>query len=381
MTVPSVCFVSPYAHALFSGDPVGFGGAEVQQGFIARALVARGIDVRFVSYAAGPPRKETRDGIRFHTIPPPGTSEGPRSPGSAHLAFWRAMARADAEVYYQRCAGTLTGLVGLFARLHRRSFLFAVANDQDLDGQHTRSAGPFRALFYRLGVRLAAAVVIQSDLQAKLLREHWGREGVLIESACPLPALPPPGASDRKGVIWVGSLFPRKRPALVTELARALPDVSFTLIAPRKGKPDFMKSVIADLFALPNVCLLDGVPYSEMSSHYRRAAMLVSTSAAEGFPNTFLEAWAHRLPVVSLEIDPDEILCKRGLGRHVKTLAEAAAAIRGLLDDVSARDAIGLQAEAYVRERHVPEAVAASYERLLRLIAARGSRYFVGATR
>ena len=365
MTAPSVCFVSPYAHALFSGDPLGFGGAEVQQGLIARSLVARGIDVQFVSYAAGPPREETREGIRFHTMPPPGTPEGPRSSGHAHLAFWRAMARADSEVYYQRCAGTLTGVVGLFARLHRRSFLFAVANDQDLDGRHTRSAGPFLAPLYCLGVRLASAVVIQSDLQAKLLRERWRRDGILIPSACPLPVLPPLGAADRESVLWVGSLFPRKRPALVIELARALPDVSFTLIAPWMSKPGFMKSVIADLLALPNVRLLDRVPYLEMPSHYRKAAMLVSTSSAEGFPNVFLEAWAHRLPVVSLEIDPDEIICTRGLGRHAKTLAEAAGAIRALLDSVSERDAIGLRAEAYVRAHHAPEAVASRYEQLI----------------
>lgn len=32
---------------------------------------------------------------------------------------------------------------------------------------------------------------------------------------------------------------------------------------------------------------------------YRGAALLCCTSSLEGFPNTFLEAWSHGLPVVT----------------------------------------------------------------------------------
>ena len=48
------------------------------------------------------------------------------------------------------------------------------------------------------------------------------------------------------------------------------------------------------------------------------AAILLSTSDQEGFPNTFLEAWSAGTPVVSLKIDPDRIIEQMGLGGGLK---------------------------------------------------------------
>ena len=365
---PSICFVSPHAYALLSGVPRGFGGAEVQQGLIGRALAARGFDVRFVSYAPGEAREERCDGIRVFTVPSPGRGRPGLAGKRANLDLWRALARADADIYYQRCAGTLTGITGLYARLHRRAFIFSVANDRDLDGHFVRNARPHQAMLYRIGVRLAHAIVIQSDHQARLLREGWGREGILIPSACPIPEGPLPPAAERRGALWVGNMLPKKRPELIADLAAALPDIPFTMIAPETGDPAFVRGVIERVKACPNIRHVPRSPYEKMTVYYREAALLVSTSSAEGFPNVFLEAWAHRLPVVSLEIDPDELLCDKGLGAHVKTMEEMAAAVRRLTADPAAREAIGERAQTWARERHGPEAVAARYEELIRKI-------------
>jgi glycosyltransferase involved in cell wall biosynthesis len=362
-----VCFVSPYAHAFFSGDPSGFGGAEVQQIWVGRALAARGFDVRFISYAPGPGREETHDGIRFHTLPL-SSRGGEALPGASIGSFWRALSRANADVYYQRCAGSLTGTVGLYARLHRRAFIFSVANDRDLDGHFLKTSRVHQAALYRLGLRLASAIVVQSDTQARLLRERWGREGVLISSACPIPEGPLPPAARRQGALWVGNLLPKKRPALLTELAAALPEIPFTMIAPATGDPAFVTAVRDRVRACPNIRHVPRVPYAGMLAYYRDAALLLSTSSAEGFPNVFLEAWANRMPVVSLEIDPDELLCGKGLGVHAKTLDEMLAAVRRLVADPAEREAIGERAQAYVRDRHAPEAVGERYEALIAAI-------------
>jgi glycosyltransferase involved in cell wall biosynthesis len=267
-------------------------------------------------------------------------------------------------VYYQRCAGSLTGTVGLYARLHRRAFIFSVANDRDLDGHYLKTSRVHQVALYRLGLRLASAIVVQSDTQARLLRERWGREGILIPSACPIPEGPLPAAAGRRGVLWVGNMLPKKRPALLAELAVALPEVPFTMIAPETG----------DVLRARGAGSVEGPPQRPPraagalrghAAYPRGGALLVSTSTAEGFPNVFLEAWASRMPVVSLEIDPDEVLCGKGLGAHVKTMDEMVAAVRRLAADPAERDAIGARAQAYVRERHAPDAVAGRYESLI----------------
>src|SRR4030042_1376776 len=72
--------------------------------------------------------------------------------------------------------GTLTGITGLYAWLHGKPFIFSVANDRDLDGCFVKNARPHQAALYRIGVRLASVIVIQSEYQARLLHERWGRE-------------------------------------------------------------------------------------------------------------------------------------------------------------------------------------------------------------
>ncbi|MDP3936634.1 MAG: glycosyltransferase family 4 protein, partial [Deltaproteobacteria bacterium] len=294
MRSPRICFVTPYAHALFTGDPRGFGGAEVQQRLISRALVARGWDVSFVSYAPGPPREEIVENIRFWTVPTPprGSRSMLRKP--ALFGLWGGMRRANADLYYQRCAGSITGVAALFARLRGLPFLFSVANDRDLDGSFLREATVPQGLLYRLGVRLATRVIVQTRKQEKLLAERWGREGVLVASACALPADPLPPASARQEVLWVGNMLPKKRPQLMAELASMLPEVTFTMIVPALGDSAFVREVLAALEKAPNLHRLGRVPYIDMPGHYRKAALVVSTSSAEGFANVFLEAWASR---------------------------------------------------------------------------------------
>lgn len=360
-----ICFVSPHAYALFSGIPRGFGGAEVQQGLIGRALAARGFDVRFVTYAPGRAHDECYGDIRVFTVPGPGHGRPGLAGKLANIDLWRALSRADADVYYQRCAGTLTGVVGLYARLHRKPFLFSVANDRDLDGHYLRTAAPHQAMLYRLGVRLASAIVIQSEHQARLLRERWGREGVLTPSACPIPEGPLPPSTARRGALWVGNMLPKKRPGLLADLAAAVPEVSFTMIAPETGDPGYVRAQLERVRACPNVRHVPRAPYEAMPGYYCDAALLVSTSTAEGFPNVFLEAWANRMPVVSLEIDPDKLLCRKGLGVHAKTIDEMAAAVRRLAANPAEREAIGERGQAWVRDRHAPEAVGERYEALI----------------
>jgi glycosyltransferase involved in cell wall biosynthesis len=372
---PSLCFVSLDAYRYLNHDPLGFGGAETQQIQLGTALSRRGVDVCFVSYAEGLERVEVKEGLRFWTVPPSRHSLPSRILGRAFPDLWRGLRRADAEVYFQRCAGTLTGIVGAFARLHSRPFLYSVANDRDLDGRFERSTTRGRAVLYRMGLRLASQIVIQTEHQRLLLRERWGREGVLIPSACPLPLSPPSPAAERQGVLWVANLLPRKRPEIALDVAAALPGVSFTLIAPAIGERGFAQPLLDRIARQPNVHRLNAVPHAEMSTYYRKAAILLSTSNAEGFPNVFLEAWANRTPVVSLEIDPDEILCRKGLGLHARTVDELVRVVQGLLSDPEEREAIGRRGEAYVRANHAPETVVARYERLIdELIGAGGGR-------
>ncbi len=124
----NVCFVCPAAADLFApaGGPAG--GSERQLVLLGRALARRGHRVSFVV--------RRLDGLAdpvFRLLAVPlraGLAPGLRK--LVHAArFWEAMERAEADVLVLRGADTLALDVGLFARAHRRPFVFMAASDED----------------------------------------------------------------------------------------------------------------------------------------------------------------------------------------------------------------------------------------------------------
>ena len=74
------------------------------------------------------------------------------------IKLGKAMREVDAEIYYQRCAGTVTGVVSRFCRRHGKRFVFAIANDRDVDGSFTRSSSLLTRTSYHAGLRHALRV-------------------------------------------------------------------------------------------------------------------------------------------------------------------------------------------------------------------------------
>ena len=109
---------------------------------------------------------------------------------------------------------------------------------------------------------------------------------------------------------------------------------------------------------LPNLELLPRQPREELLDRYTRAIAIVNTSVFEGFPNTFLEAWARGTPAVSLRIDPDGVIGRHRLGAVAGgSLEGAAQMIRLFAEDPAAARAAGEAGRRYIERTHAPEVV------------------------
>jgi glycosyltransferase involved in cell wall biosynthesis len=90
----------------------------------------------------------------------------------------------------------------------------------------------------------------------------------------------------------------------------------------------------------------------------------VNTSDYEGFPNTFLQAWIRRLPVVAF-CDPDGVIQRRGLGKVSVDAQRMIGDLDALLGDPLECREIGARAHAFAdREFSAPQ-IAAKYVELL----------------
>jgi len=372
---PSICFVAPTTWPVISrsNDIKVVGGAEVQQSMIAPALAARGYRVSMICYDYGQPDGTEVQGVRIINMHKP--DEGipvVRYVYPRLTSLWRALGRADADVYYQRTAAAYTGWVSMFCRRHGRKSIYSGASDVDfIPGKQEIRYARDRWIFER-GLRSVDKVITQNPQQHLELRDNYQREGTLIPSCY----APPPGAkSDRAGyVLWVASIRPSKRAELALEIARRLPAHKFVMIGgpdPDRRSQEYFASLKEAARSLPNLEIKGFVPLAETEKHFNGARVFLNTSEYEGFPNTFLQAWARGIPSVGF-IDTGSRREAEPVYEIAADVSQATWKIDRLMRDDIQWHALSQRCQSFYRETHSVEAIIDKYEREILALTGRG---------
>jgi glycosyltransferase involved in cell wall biosynthesis len=371
----AVCIVAHLAYGALAGKRDGhIGGVEHQTALLARWLAARGHRVSLVTWDEGQPDGAEIAGVRVIRL-------CRRDQGLPGLRFlhprWtslnRALRRAGADLYYQNCGEYVTGQVALWCRWHGRPFVYSAAADADCDSALPRMRTLRERILYRLGLRWASQVIVQTATQQEMLRRGFGRDSVVAPMPCPEPPGPAPGPRPARpgAVLWIGRLCEVKRPDRLLDLARACPDLQFDLVGPADGSP-YARAVLERARGIPNLTVHGPATREEVPAFYRGAACLCSTSDREGFPNTFLEAWSHGVPVVST-FDPDGLIATHGLGASARDVPGLAAALRALLSSPDRWSEASASARRYWLDHHALDRAMPRFEQIfLDTVAASG---------
>lgn len=340
-------------------------GEAVQQVLLARALRDHGCCVSMIVEETNGNPVSVVDGIkviqafRYRDGLPGVRFFHPRLSG-----VLRALHQANADVYYQSPAGAFTGVTAAFCNATRKRFIFRVASDANcVPGKQLIRFWRDRKI-YEYGLRKANAVAVQTRYQQSLLRQFYKRDSVLVDMIMEPPSDPACNFKDID-VLFINNLRPVKRPELVIELARALPNCRFTMIG---GVADnlvsYFERIKQQAEMLPNMRFLGQQTLEETNNHILRTKILLNTSTVEGFPNSFLQAWSRAVPVVS-SFDPDNLIASENLGIPAKDPATMLEAIRFLLENPARRLAIGQHARSYTLARFSPARVVLQYLKLI----------------
>ncbi len=325
-----ICFVSMTVYPVLHGGTAikQVGGAEVQQVQIARLLQRLGHEVCFVTEDHDQPDGEVLQGCAVFKAYAPGAGlPGLRFIHPRWTGVWRALRRARADVYYTRAAGFMPGMLALLRRRQPLRYVYAGASDSDFSSSRERIRLARDRWLFRYGLRRADAIIVQTSEQQTLLRTNYGLQGTVIPNFLDVAPATLPEA-DRTEILWVGRLLSIKRPMLFVELARCLPELSFTMIGPPAvGERALYDQVAAAAGGVPNLRFLGFQPPAAVETHFDRCRTLVSTSSMEGFPNVFLQAMRRGIPIVSF-VDPDGMIGRHGLGTVVSSEAALADAVR-----------------------------------------------------
>lgn len=362
--------------SLTGGQRGNVGGAELQQVLIGRELSDRGHDVAFIENDAPYKEEKTVDGIEV--VLKRGYAEYPfvqRQPARA-VSTLNALRTVDPDICYLRGPNVDALSIALYCGLTDSRFVYGFAHDRELAAEQNvfENAGAtndvFRGLL-RSTIGRADVVVVQNEFQHQRAKRLFDTDIELIENGYPKPNVSAPKAelrTDRPVVFWAATLREWKQPEVVLDMAAEVPDAEFVLAGSRADEsPELYDEIEARARDVENLTFTGYIPYEDIDEYFARADVFLNTSTSEGFPNTFLQAWAHETPVVSLNVDPNDILRNHDIGHHADgDLERLVSSLRDLTDDAERRKQVGENAREYFAENHSIDVTATDYENAFR---------------
>jgi glycosyltransferase involved in cell wall biosynthesis len=353
-----VLFYAPWAGTLVGAEAAESvaGGGETQLFLLATGLAGRGLSVAMVVIGDPARMPSSVGGVSIVAQPPRRSRRGPAARASLALGALRSMLGARSEVVIQRNAGSTTAVAALAARLGGARFVYSSASVVDFEfAAFERSALNVR--LYEWGLRRAAQIVVQTEEQASLCRDRFGRDPVVIGSIAG-PTRPRSGSPE--AFLWVGKLQPVKRPEPYLELAAAVPEAQFWMIAvpDASESPELRGRVERGARELPNLTLLEPRSRDGVGELLDRTVAVVNTSEREGLPNVFLEGWARGVPALAFSFDPGGLIARHGLGSFAAGDPHSFAELgRRLWAGRGDQAAVAARCIEYVRAEHDEHAV------------------------
>ena len=307
-----IAFLDDRIYAYASRDSSAVGGAERQQWLLGRALAARGWSVTVgVRHAIQPGERRTIEGVQFVGI---GRSQ-------VLPALYRFFSSERPDWWYWRSADHILGPAVEIAKIARVRTIFSAAFDTDFYPTRALSRRTQWWPLYAWGLARTDRIFVQHGGQLAELTPQWRSKTHIVPSIAGVATAVKPHFERANYVAWVGMLRQPKRPDLLIQIARQAPAVRFVVCgspSTHRSPPGYGEGIVDGLRVLPNIEYLGRVDPDKAQQIIADAALLLSTSDGEGFPNTFLQAWSSGTPVVSLKIDPDRVIERQEIGRaHV----------------------------------------------------------------
>jgi glycosyltransferase involved in cell wall biosynthesis len=359
------------------------GGTEMQAWMLASELARRGWDVHYASEMNNVPASPVLDGVTLHGLPEnPSYWRGNRRPlrdlmlalrpdviytriFSSYLGFMVMDAPAGAFTVWSTASGN-DGRAWPYLTYGRRShpgLLFVRRMPVYL----------WHDYLARKGRKRARLVLAQQRDQQRDLARLGVRAEILRNSHPPVPEDDVQRHQGKPVVLWADSIKLIKRPELFIELARRCRDLpaEFLMIGGIQHE-NYQPQIEAAVRELANFRYGGFVPLSTVEQVFAGAHLHVKTSLPiEGFPNTFVQAWLHGVPVVSYENDPEGLLNERQLGVCATRFDELEQAVRDLVNHPEKRREIGARARAFARSEFDLQH---NVDRLEDLLSSRGVR-------
>ncbi len=320
-----------------------FGGIAVQMKFWGEALINKGYKVHSLTYRSDFVCNE----FHFHSVP------NIRSLNILLECIYAFKLIRKLKPRYVLMRGAHRALLPLsiVAKIFKTDVIFFGASDMNFIPGKASVGNTINRKMYEKGLCKVPFIVTQNDFQKEKLLSYFNRESICIPNIWNLPSVHKnePKCYD---VVWIGNLRRLKRAEWVIELARQIPGLRF-VIAGAPNDLEYYNEIKQQADKLINLDFLGPISFDKTNEIVRKSNLLICTSEYEGFPNTFLQAWAAGLPVIST-VNPNDIFDKYEIGVYCKNYSEILNAVTRLTSDIEVYSRITRNIVNYFENGHSP---------------------------
>ena len=350
-----IAFLNDRIYGYANADPRAVGGSERQKWLLARALASSGWTVCVgIRQRLRLGERRTIDGVEFHGI----------MQGHYLLDWYRYLSSMRPDWLYWRGASHLLGPLVQMAHVLGVRTIFAAAFDTDVHPCSALTARQRWWPLYAWGLSKTERLFVQHGRQLEELPSRWRPKAFVVRSITDTHSHLTPHSCREPYVAWVGMLRQPKRPDLLIEIAKRLPEVKYVVCGgatTHRSPSGYSQSVIGRLRGLSNIEFRGQVAPDEAERVIAEAAVLLCTSDQEGFPNTFLQAWSYGTPVVTLQVDPDSVIKRFDLGAVTGMVEATVEQLQRLLRSPDEREGMAARAREYIAGHHSAEVVVKAF--------------------
>lgn len=241
----------------------------------------------------------------------------------------RFLRQTKADVVFVRGARRDLYAIRKICNLCNSQLVFLGASDRDFEpGQELILGSGINVKLYRKALKKNDYYITQNKCQSDNLFKYYGKKSVIIPN---IWSKSKSNYSDTKkyAAIWVANLRRLKRAEWFVRLAKELSQYDFAILGGANEK-DYYDQIKKETEGLKNLDFLGAQPLEKVSELISQSKILVCTSEFEGFPNTFLQAWAYNIPIVST-VNPSEVITEYNLGNVVQNESELLSSVISLL--------------------------------------------------
>ncbi len=322
-----------------------FGGATAQMYNIAREL-SKHLELKVYSIISDYQEINFPDSDKFTFIK---TFKNNSNAVKKIFIYHRVLRSLKPDFMLQRGLTLFSCLLALYCRIAGIKFIFMFAHDREVHGRYQKNNR--KCPVFSMLLKNSSRLIAQSKFQKNRLMDNFDVHSEIIQSGYEIKKII---NAVKTEILWVGRIEPWKRPEKFIEIAMNFKNHAFIMIAPAiKGYELYSRSVYEAAERAGNIKIIPFVPFSSIDEYFSRAKVFVNTSESEGFPNTFIQACRNGVPILSLNVNPDDFINKNNCGFFCgDDMQLIKKSLKEMLDNESMYRRLSANALKYAAEQH-----------------------------